>query len=377
MKKIASIHFDFNLIGIIFSTIFIGLCLLLPPKTIKDENWQQKCDILPNFLLNDNFSNVYTKIINAINNSKNEILVMSQYANNQILTEYFQEPFKIAIDRGIKISFIMPNDLNLTYQFLSSIGATNFSFSYFNTGFIVIDNEAIYYPNFLHNVTDHECYLHISNCSTLVNDFKVFFNYHWLQLHNKAPKVYPMSLQAKTSIVYPLPIDHTNSSLFMFHNPTNSGEPIRVATESVLTAILYRIPSGSNIYLFSSYQQSLESDLSFSFFSLFKRILMANNNPIYYLFPISTVFSNESRRWLKAISAFPSAHINLYEGIQPPDMIITDDFIFFFSHPMADDIVANNVGFHLATNNSDIVKSAKIFFKEVNETAIPFNTSRS
>jgi hypothetical protein len=243
--------------------------------------------------------------------------------------------------------------------------------------FIVIDDSA-YLVGHLFDAAPYSQLLFTtiaSSCHTAVIDLVSFFNFRYRHLTTKhAPVIIPLSSHAKTSLIVPLKITGTDQTLYFFHNPGDSGEPVRIASGDFLPSTFYLSAgigksASTNVSIFCDKIPSPASANPFSLFTVIKRVLITLTNSkgdayLRFLVPKKWAATDESR-WLNSTAAFENADVRLYDGEwEGSNFITVGGRAFLFSHSL-DDASFQRLGFHVSTNHTGVVATLSAFWETV------------
>jgi hypothetical protein len=273
------------------------------------------------------------------------------------------------------VSFLIPENATAAKKVLNDNGFNNITTANVSVSFIVTDNTALMYCPLFENRTESykkHSYLYIGKCSTAIDDIINYFNFQWIAASGQASRIKKLSDMAKTSATIPLYINESRESLYFFHNSPYGGEVGRLGTSDMIPEVIYKTPV--DIYLFLDSIPSLNNDQigkSVSFFTVFKRILIAKKHNIFYLVPNISVENH--KRWLNATAAFSSAQIRLYDAQDiGPNYMLIGNRTFIFSHSLKGKVVDEQIGFHFSTNSEQFAKAMKTKYREVWNNSTPY-----
>ena len=365
---------DINLFGVIIASVILIISMSVSYSITRDQV-ETSCDKCPIFVESENWVNFDNRVRRAINESVKRVVVAATSPSEEIISSFYLDSLKTAKASGAYISFLIPENSSSTKKLLNEKGFENVTFANVAVSFIVTDDTALMYCPLFENrtgISKKHSYLAISSCKTAIDDIVNYFNFQWLAATGKDSRIKKLSDMAKTSVTIPLYINKTQESMYFFHNSPFGGEAGRIGTSYIIPEIIYNTPV--DIYLFLDSIPSLNNDQigkSVSFFTVFKRILIAKKHRINYLVPNISI--DNSRRWLNATAAFSSAQIRLYdaEDIGPNYMLIGNR-TFIFSHSLKGKVVDEQIGFHFSTNSVDFATKLKSKYKEVWKSSTPY-----
>lgn len=355
------------------STIILCTSLLLSYVDLSNL-FNSQCSTSPNTTVLA-ISDAIDVVNAAIFSSQTRVLIAADGSN----ITYMLPSLTNATSRGIPISVIMPRDS----EHLRRIGVSNITIANISFGFVVVDDNAYIFSGvFPDNLQRLTALTQISECACAVDDVVGFFNFQFLRINNLVPSVVPINMHARTSLIKPLKLG-TNGSLYFFHNPVEVGDPLRIATSTFLAQSLYINANENpmaNISLYVDDVPAPNKGVDPSLFTVLKRILIkvskdtgeANDIYIRLLLP-SRGNTTDAQRWIKSISAFRNADVRLYDNVyEGVNFIEVGGRIFLFSHTLNDGSDTTPIGFHMSSNNTEIVSSLVSFWNSVWDVSVPF-----
>ena len=370
------VFIDYNLLGIIISSLLLIITMAIS-YTDTNQDVVSDCKRGPTLNISENYQIFDNTLLNIIKQSHNRVIVASP-GTDQFLTTDYINAFKNAQNNGAFLSFFISENSSIHGQ-LRDNGFTNITVSNVSYTLLLCDNQAILYSPLFTSKTDDTpiAFVTISDCQTGIDDIANYFNFQCLGANDKSRRIQKLKDMAKTSLTIPLYIDNGNESLYFFHNSPYGGEVGRFDTSEVLPSIIYNTPYDVKVYLESI--PSLDNDqigYSISFFTMFKRLLIAKQHKVRYLVPKSCL--ENMKHWLDATAAFSNAEIGLYENKQiSPNYIILGDRTFVLSHPMKGKIVDEEIGFHISSNSHSFSHSLQQHFDEIWNVSQPYSYNQT
>ena len=335
---------------------------------------EPQCSVPPKTFI-VNITEAINQVNSAIFSSKSRVLVAADGLNVSCALE----ALKNATKRGVPVSVIMNEDS----QELRNAGVTNITVGNLSFGFVVVDTAAFVFSGvFADSANRLTALTHITECSWAVDDVAGFFDFQYLRLNDRIPHIVPIDMHAKTSLIKPLAL-HPNSSMYFFHNPVECGDPLRIATSNFLPQSLYIDANEkpmSNISLYVDDVPAPNNGTNPSLFTVLKRILIkvskdsgpAKNIFVRLLVPKSGN-TTDKQRWIRSIASFNNADVRLYEDTyKGVNFIEVGGRVFIFSHTLNDGPDANQLGFHMSTNSTDVVDTVTAFWNTMWTSATPF-----
>ena len=370
---------DYNLLGILISSLLLIISMAIS-YTDTNHDVQSDCKKCPTLNISQNLQEFDNTITNIISNSRTRVIVASPNSDQLSLTTDYINAFKNAQNNGAILSFFISENSSIESQ-LRNNGFTNITVSKIDYSLLLCDNQAILYsPLFITNNDKSIAYIAMKDCQTGIDDIANYYNFQWLAANNKNKRIQKIKDMAKTSLTIPLYINNGDESIYFFHNSPYGGEVGRYDTSAVLPSIIYNTPYNVSVYLDAI--PSLNDDqigYSISFFTMFKRLLIANQHKVRYLVPESCL--DNMKHWLDATAAFSDADIRLYKNNQLyPNYIILGERIFILSHDMKGKTVDEQIGFHFSSNDKLLSDSLQENFDAIwnisekytyNQTLIP------
>ena len=361
-------HFDHHLLGIIISSFVVCLCSIMTYFGLK-ETILQGCNENPVANFSD-MNSANLMISNEILNAKRQIFISAYNVSYKAVNEIYLGPLKLALENGAKLSIIISEsdlETELVLDLFRSNQINNVTLANVSVGFVVIDDKAFMFNELFSSYESRTSLItEFNNCDACVQDILSFFNYQWKRIQKKLPDIIPIKYHAKSSLISPFHLPSDEETFYFFHNPTLSGDPLRISTSDLITSTLYAnaySQTHKNVSLFSSVLPPY-TGLSFSLYQIFSRILMATDDPgfsIKYLIPKSEKYSP----WINSTAALSGSEIYLYDNSSTgPQFILIGNRVFVFSHPLNDVDIENNIGFHYSTNSSIIVQKVQNYFDE-------------
>jgi hypothetical protein len=366
-------RFDVNLIGILVSSIIICICLLIE-YLHTDFAISLPCDSPPTVTFLP-LANITAVLVSKINSSQQRILI---YASGSYPND-FLGPLQAAKDRSVLVSLIVPqNEAIATSIKTSGLNVTQDPNA--SANFVVIDDTAYHVPHLFESENYSKVlFTSLPSCSGAVSDLVSFFDFRYRNLTDAhPPRIISLSSHAKTSLIAPLKIGGTSDTLYFFHNPDGSGDPVRISSADLLPQTFYLNTADpkANVSIFCDHVPSPTAGDGFSLFTVVKRVLIALTNAddplsVRLLVPRRWAAGNHSR-WLNATVAFRQADMRLYdERWEGANFIVIENHAFVFSHGIKDEAF-RLLGFHMATTAKGVVDKLNQFWDNVWENATTY-----
>jgi hypothetical protein len=365
---------DWNLIGILVSSIIIIACLLVQ-YFHADFTTSLPCNSPPS-----------TSFMSLANATATVQQMMNLPARHRVLictsgtyVEHFIEALAALAAAKVPISIILPTSSTVISR-LKQVQIANITTDdAIGANFIVVDDVAFLFRGFFTDYGDADATLLTtisgSLCSGALEDIVSFFNFRYLAARGAVGAIVPLGLHAKTSVVAPLQIGTSREMMYFFHNPDGDGDPIRVSSSGLLPESLY-LNAGkgphANVSIFCDRMPSPAVSANFSLFRAIIRVLIAVRHMdvgrhgfrINLLIPAAEA-ERDASRWLNATAAFAHAELRLYDGPwSGPTFIVIGERAFVFSHALTDQEFDTR-GFHMSTNSTEVVRNLTDLWNEV------------
>ena len=362
---------NYYIFGLIVTTGILAALLFTSILNTKPLQSSIQCESLPKIYYSPLDSTESIEIIqNAIEKAKSRIIIAFSTITELTFNEIFFSPLQNTVVPKKDIKILFPESssissslekINLSYYYTLQTVRNQHSFA-----FLVCDDNGYFAP-FITTRDSVDQLLAFSNCKTCADDIQSFIDFFVLYEQENLPIVIPFDLQAKTSAIMPVQLNH--SEFFTFFNPDDIIFPLRITTIDVIEDMLSDEPE--ELYVFTQNLPILNSYTGFEAtqFSLYlniKALLLRNRTKIYFLARNQTVISDKNSVWCHSLSNFDNFNIKVYpEEYAGPNFIIVGNWTFLFTHPIKSHNINEYISLHVAVKDDEVLNKSKAFFESV------------